>query len=195
MQAKKYWQLICSISPETLCTRERIPLLISILIFSSQTTPFIILLCLMPDDFIFTISGNQGLVTNTLTLKSTQIIPDKCISCSHLSWESTIIGDRRRCTFQIEIIPTVWFWSDRRLYGTLLWLCSHLSWKSQIIGNQKNPGLLRFLRKSENQALTPSLLDRPNLAKIEPFVILLCLTPDNFTCQQRASGWERDNWA
>ena len=28
-----------------------------------------------------------------------------------------------------------------------------------------------------------------------PFVILLCLMPDDFTCQWRASGWERVNWA
>ena len=32
-------------------------------------------------------------------------------------------------------------------------------------------------------------------AKTVPFVILLCLTPDNFTHQWRASGWERVNWA
>ena len=31
----------------------------------------------------------------------------------------------------------------------------------------------------------------PRLAKTAPFVILLCLTPDDFTCQGRASGWER----
>ena len=36
--------------------------------------------------------------------------------------------------------------------------------------------------------LTLSLLERP---KADTFVILLCLTPDNFTCQRRASGWER----
>ena len=28
-----------------------------------------------------------------------------------------------------------------------------------------------------------------------PFVILLCLTPDELTRQGRASGWERVNWA
>ena len=32
-------------------------------------------------------------------------------------------------------------------------------------------------------------------AKIAPFVILLCLMPDNFTHQGRASGWEKVNWA
>ena len=32
---------------------------------------------------------------------------------------------------------------------------------------------------------------RPRPAKTVPFVILLCLTPDDFTCQWRASGWER----
>ena len=31
----------------------------------------------------------------------------------------------------------------------------------------------------------------PKLAKTNSFVILLCLTPDDFTCQGRASGWER----
>ena len=30
----------------------------------------------------------------------------------------------------------------------------------------------------------------PRLAKNGPFVILLCLTPDDFTCQERASGLE-----
>ena len=30
----------------------------------------------------------------------------------------------------------------------------------------------------------------PKLAKTVPFVILLCLTPDDLTCQGRASGWE-----
>ena len=35
----------------------------------------------------------------------------------------------------------------------------------------------------------------PRLAKTIPFVILLCLTPDDFTRQWRASGWERVNWA
>ena len=34
----------------------------------------------------------------------------------------------------------------------------------------------------------------PRTAKTAPFVILLCLTPDNFTRQGRASGWERVNW-
>ena len=33
----------------------------------------------------------------------------------------------------------------------------------------------------------------PRLAKTGPFVILLCLMPDNFTHQRRASGWERVN--
>ena len=31
----------------------------------------------------------------------------------------------------------------------------------------------------------------PRPAKTDPFSILICLTPDNFTCQWRASGWER----
>ena len=31
----------------------------------------------------------------------------------------------------------------------------------------------------------------PRPAKTVPFVILLCLTPDDFTRQGRASGWER----
>ena len=35
----------------------------------------------------------------------------------------------------------------------------------------------------------------PRLAKTIPFVILLCLMPDDFTRQWRASGWERVNWA
>ena len=33
----------------------------------------------------------------------------------------------------------------------------------------------------------------PRPAKTGPFIILLCLTPDDFTCQGRASGWERVN--
>ena len=36
-------------------------------------------------------------------------------------------------------------------------------------------------------------LSSPRPAKTVPFVILLCLTPDDFTCQWRASGWERVN--
>ena len=35
----------------------------------------------------------------------------------------------------------------------------------------------------------------PKQAKTVPFTILICLTPDNFTHQWRASGWERVNWA
>ena len=31
----------------------------------------------------------------------------------------------------------------------------------------------------------------PRAAKSGHFVILLCLTPDDFTCQRRAPGWER----
>ena len=31
----------------------------------------------------------------------------------------------------------------------------------------------------------------PRPAKTGPFIILLCLTPDDFTHQRRASGWER----
>ena len=34
----------------------------------------------------------------------------------------------------------------------------------------------------------------PKPAKTNSFVILLCLTPDDFTHQGRASGWERVNW-
>ena len=34
-------------------------------------------------------------------------------------------------------------------------------------------------------------LSSPRLAKTVPFVILLCLTPDDFTHQWGASGWER----
>ena len=34
----------------------------------------------------------------------------------------------------------------------------------------------------------------PKLAKTVPFVISLCLTPDNFTRQGRSSGRERINW-
>ena len=41
-----------------------------------------------------------------------------------------------------------------------------------------------------NLVLT-SNLSSPKLAKTIPFVILLCLMPDDFTCQWRASGWER----
>ena len=35
----------------------------------------------------------------------------------------------------------------------------------------------------------------PRPAKTDLFVILLCLTPDDFNRQGRASGWERVNWA
>ena len=31
----------------------------------------------------------------------------------------------------------------------------------------------------------------PRAAKSRHFIILLCLMPDNFTCQRRASGWEK----
>ena len=34
-------------------------------------------------------------------------------------------------------------------------------------------------------------LSSPRLTKTVPFLILLCLTPDDFTRQWRASGWER----
>ena len=40
-------------------------------------------------------------------------------------------------------------------------------------------------RNKHATSLTISLLDRSN------FVILLCLTPNNFTHQGRATGWER----
>ena len=49
---------------------------------------------------------------------------------------------------------------------------------------------------SENALLVYSInLSSPSPAQTVPFVILLCLTPDNFTRQWRASGWERVNWA
>ena len=35
----------------------------------------------------------------------------------------------------------------------------------------------------------------PRAAKSGHFVILLCITPDDFTCKRRASGWERVNKA
>ena len=35
----------------------------------------------------------------------------------------------------------------------------------------------------------------PRPGKTGPFVILLCLTPDNLTYQGKAAGWERVNWA
>ena len=38
-------------------------------------------------------------------------------------------------------------------------------------------------------------LSSPRPAKTVPFVILLCLMPDDFTHQWRASGWESVNWA
>ena len=38
-------------------------------------------------------------------------------------------------------------------------------------------------------------LSSPRPAKTVPFVILLCLMPDDFTDQWRASRWERVNWA
>ena len=47
-----------------------------------------------------------------------------------------------------------------------------------------------------NWAYLPILflnLSSPRPAKTVPIVILLCLTPDDFTCQWRASGWERVN--
>ena len=31
----------------------------------------------------------------------------------------------------------------------------------------------------------------PRVAKTAPFIILLCLTPDDFTHQEKAYGWER----
>ena len=34
----------------------------------------------------------------------------------------------------------------------------------------------------------------PRPAKTSPFVILLCLTPEDFARQGRAPGWERVNW-
>ena len=46
--------------------------------------------------------------------------------------------------------------------------------------------------------ICPSLFLNPfplRPAKTVPFVILLCLTPDDFTYQGRASGWERVNRA
>ena len=44
-----------------------------------------------------------------------------------------------------------------------------------------NNGIL--LNLTRLQDLTLSLLGRP-------FIILLCLIPDNFICQERVSGWE-----
>ena len=35
----------------------------------------------------------------------------------------------------------------------------------------------------------------PRAAKSGHFVILLCLTPDDFTRQRRAPGWERVKWS
>ena len=49
-----------------------------------------------------------------------------------------------------------------------------------------------------NWAYLPILflkLSSPRPTKTVLFVILLCLTPDDFTRQRRASGWERVNWA
>ena len=40
-----------------------------------------------------------------------------------------------------------------------------------------------------------SNLSSPRPAKTVPFVIFFCLTPDDFTRQWRASGWERVKWA
>ena len=48
--------------------------------------------------------------------------------------------------------------------------------------------------KELTEAQLPTLFlkhSSPRLAKTVPFVILLCLTPDDFTHQWRASGWER----
>ena len=39
----------------------------------------------------------------------------------------------------------------------------------------------------------PFNLSSPRPAQTVPFVILLCLTPDDFTRQWRASGWEMVN--
>ena len=38
-------------------------------------------------------------------------------------------------------------------------------------------------------------LSSPRPAETIPFVILLCLMPDDFTRQWRATGWERVDWA
>ena len=45
-----------------------------------------------------------------------------------------------------------------------------------------------FLKSDSTCAINPF---PPRAAKIGHFVILLCLTPDNFTRRRRASGWER----
>ena len=39
----------------------------------------------------------------------------------------------------------------------------------------------------------PISLSKPFPSQTGPFIILLCLTPENFTSQGRASGWERVN--
>ena len=44
--------------------------------------------------------------------------------------------------------------------------------------------------------ICPSLFINPLLprpTKTSTFIILLCLTPNHFTCQRRAFGWERVN--
>ena len=51
-------------------------------------------------------------------------------------------------------------------------------------------------KKLTEPLICPSLFLNPfppRAAKSGHFVILLCLTPDDFTRQQRASGWERVN--
>ena len=65
-----------------------------------------------------------------------------------------------------------------------------------IIINLNYPDILAFycavhVGPQAIYCLTLSFLDQPNC----PFVILLCLTPDDVTHQGRASGWERVNWA
>ena len=72
-------------------------------------------------------------------------------------------------------------WGSSRLYWEIL------KWNaiSCILGEILNIIII---------LLTLSLLKRP--AQTGSFNInLLCLTPDNFTRQGRASGWERVNWA
>ena len=50
--------------------------------------------------------------------------------------------------------------------------------------------------KGLTEPVSPSLFLNPfppRAAKSGHYVILLCLTPDNFTRQRRAPGWERVN--
>ena len=113
-----------------------------------------ILLCLMPDDFIFTNSGNQGLVTSTLTSKSTQIIPDECISCSQLSYPivALIISNCLRCIFKIEIIPTV---NASTMFPLVM--------KIPDYREPENFRILKILTTGENHCFNPPAPSAPTL--------------------------------